>query len=153
MLSAYLSRTGFVSIEFLPQRQKCNSQFFTETILPSLVAGLSVCRPKLKAKAAHLHGRNAKPYNSQLSPAKMEEYGFIRVPQPPYSPGFAPCDFFLFGYLKFQLESKTFFDEYSMKEEVKRILTEIPVNLLHSVMDEWIHRLKRCVELAGEYVS
>jgi hypothetical protein len=82
----------------------------------------------------------------------MEEYGFIRVPQPPYSPDLAPCDFLLFGYLKFQLEGKTFFDEDSVKEEVRRILMEIPVNLLHSVMDEWIQRLRRCIELDGEYV-
>jgi hypothetical protein len=68
----------------------------------------------------------------------MEEYGFIRVSQPPDSPDFAPCDFVLLGYLRFQLEGKAFFDEDSVKEEVIRILTEIPVNRLHSVMDELI---------------
>jgi hypothetical protein len=39
-----------------------------------------------------------------------------------------------------------------VKEEVRRILMEIPVNLLHSVMDEWIQRLRWCIELGGEYV-
>jgi hypothetical protein len=85
--------------------------------LPSFVARLSVCRPKLKATAAHLHLDSAKPHNSRLSIEKMEEYGFICVPQPFYSPDLAPCDFFLFGYLKFQLEGKTFFDEDTVKEE------------------------------------
>jgi histone-lysine N-methyltransferase SETMAR len=153
MLSAYFSRLGFVSIEFLPHGQNFNSQFFTETILPSLVAGLSVYRPKLKAAGAHLHIDNAKPHNSQLSIQKIKEYGFIRVPQPPYSPDLSPCDFFLFGYLKSQLEGMTFFDEDSVKKVVTRILTEIPANILHSVMDEWTHRLQRCIELAGDYVS
>jgi histone-lysine N-methyltransferase SETMAR len=152
MLSAYFSPTGFVSIEFLPEGQKYNSQFFAETILPSLVTRLSVRRPKLKATAAHLHLENAKPHNSWLSIEKMEESGFIRVRQPPYSPDLAPCDFFLFGCLEFQLEDKTFFDEDSMKQEVRRILMEIPVTPLHSVMDEWIQRLRRCIELGGEYV-
>jgi hypothetical protein len=82
----------------------------------------------------------------------MEEYGFIRVPQPPYSPDLAPCDFVLFGYLEFQLEGKTFFDEDSVKEEVRRIVMESLVNLLHSVMDEWIQRLRRCTELGGDDV-
>jgi hypothetical protein len=136
MLSAYFSRTGFVSIEFLPQRQKYNSQFYTETILSSLVASLSVRRPKLRATAAHLHLHNHRPDNSMLSIEKMAEYRFIRVPQPPYSPDLAPCDFFLFGDLKFQLEGKNFFNEGSVKEEVRRILMEVPVNLLHSIMDE-----------------
>jgi hypothetical protein len=58
----------------------------------------------------------------------------------------------LFDYLKFQLEGNTFFDKDSVKEEVRRILKEIPVNRLHSVMDEWIQRLRRCIEFGGEYV-
>jgi hypothetical protein len=33
-----------------------------------------------------------------MSIEKIEDLGFILVPQPPYSPDFAPCDFFLFGY-------------------------------------------------------
>jgi hypothetical protein len=84
--------------------------FFTEIILPSIVENLSVTGPKLKATATRLHIDNAKPHNSRLSLQKIEEYGFIRMPQPPYSPDLAPCDFFLFGYLKSQLEGKAFFD-------------------------------------------
>jgi hypothetical protein len=67
MLSAYFSRTGFVSIEFLPQGQDYNSYFFTEIILPSIVENLSVARPKLKTTASHLHIDDAKPHNSRLS--------------------------------------------------------------------------------------
>jgi hypothetical protein len=139
MLSVYLSRTGFVSIEFLPQGQNYNSHFFTEIILPNIVENLSVVRHKLRATAAHLHIDNAKLHNSRLSLQKIEEYGFIRVPQPPYPPGLAPYDFFLFGYLKSQLEGKTFFDENSLKTEVERILREIPITLLCSVMEDWVH--------------
>jgi hypothetical protein len=72
MVSAYFSLTGFVSIECLPQGQKYNSPFFTETILPSLVARLSVHHPKLKATAAHLHSDNAKPHNARLCIENME---------------------------------------------------------------------------------
>jgi hypothetical protein len=49
----------------------------------------------------------------------------------------APCDFFLFGYLKSQLEGKIFFDENSLKTEMERILREIPITLLCSVMEDW----------------
>jgi hypothetical protein len=75
------------------------------------------------------------------------------VPQPPYPPGLAPYDFFLFGYLKSQLEGKTFFDENSQETEVERILREIPITLLCSVMEGWVHRLNQCIESAGDYVS
>jgi hypothetical protein len=85
ILSAYFSRTGFVSLDFLPHGQKYNSQFLIETLLLSLVANLSVCRPKLKCTDAHLHVDNAKPHNARLSIRKTEEYGLIYAPQPPDS--------------------------------------------------------------------
>jgi hypothetical protein len=72
------------------------------------------------------------------------------VPQPPYSPDLAPCDFFLFGYFKSQLEGKTFFDRNSLQTEVERILREIPITLLCSVMKDWVHRLNQCIESAGD---
>jgi hypothetical protein len=153
MLLAYFSRTGFVSIEFLPQGQNYNSHFFMEIILPNIVENLSVARPKLKAAAAHPHINNAKPHNSRLSLQKIEECGFICVPQPLNSPDLAPCVFFLFGYLKLQLEGKIFFDENSLKTKVERILREIPITLLCSVMKAWGHRLNSCIESAVDYVS
>jgi hypothetical protein len=36
-----------------------------------------------------------------MSNEKIEELGFILVPQPPCSSDLAPCHFFLFGYLKY----------------------------------------------------
>jgi hypothetical protein len=47
IVSAYFSRCGFVSVEFLAMRQKYNSQFFTEMILPSIEKKLAESRPKL----------------------------------------------------------------------------------------------------------
>jgi hypothetical protein len=100
MVSAYLSRCGSVSVELLPMGQKYNSQFFTETVRRSIEKKLEECRPKLRTTAAHLHVDNAKPHTSKMSIEKIRELGFILVPQTPCSPDLAPCDFFLFGYLK-----------------------------------------------------
>jgi hypothetical protein len=79
MLSAYFSRTDFVSIEFLLQWQENNLQFFTETILPRIVESLSVCHSKLKPTAAHLHIDNAKSHNSRLSIQKKNRRIWIHL--------------------------------------------------------------------------
>jgi hypothetical protein len=47
MVSAYFSRCGFVSVEFLPMGQKYNSPFFTKAVLPSIEKKRAECRPKL----------------------------------------------------------------------------------------------------------
>jgi hypothetical protein len=58
--------------------------------------------------AAHLHVDNAKPHTSKMSIETIEALSIILVPQPLYSPDLAPCDSFLFGYLKQRLEGKHF---------------------------------------------
>jgi hypothetical protein len=80
-----------------------------------------------------------------MSIAKTEELGFILVPQPPYSPDLAPCDFFLFGYLKQPLEGKHFTREHHMITAVREVFDNIRLQTFQNVMDDWHYRLRRCV--------
>jgi hypothetical protein len=139
MISACLSHTGFLSIEFRPQAQKYGLQFVIETVLPSIGTILLVCRPKVKTRAARMHIDNTKTQNSRLSIRKMEECGFICIPQTPDAPELAPYDFFMFGDRKFQLESKTFLDEDDLKKQVTRMLTEV---LILCSVPSWTSELK-----------
>jgi hypothetical protein len=151
MVSAYFSRYGFVSVEFLPMGQKYNSQFFTEAVLPSIEKKLAECRPKLRTTAAHFHVDNAKRHTSKMSVEKIEELSFIPVPQPLYSPDLAPCDFLLFGYLKQHLEGKHFTREDHVIAAVREVSDKIPLQTFQDVMDDWQYRLRRCVQLGGHY--
>jgi hypothetical protein len=152
MVSTHFSLCGFVSVEFLPMEQKCNSQFFTETVLPSIEEKLAECRPKLRTPAVLLHVDNAKPHTSKMSIEKIEELGFILVLQPPYSPGLAPCDFFLFNYLKQHMEGKHFTREDHEIAAVREAFDKIPLQTFQNVMDDWQYRLRRCIQLGGEYL-
>jgi hypothetical protein len=136
MVSAYFSRCRFVSVEFLPMWQRYNSQFFTETVLPSIEKKVADCRPKFLTTATHLHVDNAKRHTSKMSIEKMEELGFILVPQPPYSPDITPCDFFLFGYLKQHLEGKYFAREDQVIAAVMQVFDKISLQTFQNVMDD-----------------
>jgi histone-lysine N-methyltransferase SETMAR len=137
MVSAYFSRCGFVSVEFLPMGQKYNSQFFTETVLPSLEQKLVECRPKLRTTAAHLHVDNAKRHTSKMSIEKIEELGFILVSQPPYSPDLTPSDFFLLARLKHHLEGKHFTREDQGIAAFWAVFDKIPLQTFQNVMYDW----------------
>jgi hypothetical protein len=106
-------------------RQKSNSPFFSETILPSIEKKFAECRPRLRATAAHLHVDNAEPHTSQMSLERIEELAFILVP--PYSPDVAPYDFFLFDSLKQHLEGKHFTREDQVIAAVREVLDKIPL--------------------------
>jgi hypothetical protein len=83
---------------------------------------------------------------------KIEELGFILVPQPPYSLDLAPCDFFLFGNLKQYVEGKRFARKDPVIAMVREVFDKIPLQTFQSVMDDCQYRLKRCIQLGGEYV-
>jgi hypothetical protein len=151
MISAYFTRQGFVSIEALPETERFNSTFFTETILPSIVQSLIVSRPKMQARGYSINIDRATPHNSGLSLRKTEELGFTRLPQPSYSPDLAPCDFFFFGYLKKELQGMKFRSGNQVISAVGDVLANIPIEMLSRLFDEWIERLHACIATEVEY--
>jgi hypothetical protein len=130
VISAYFIHQGFVSIEELPKTERLNSTFFTETFLLSLVQSVSLFRPKMQAQGYWPHIENARSYNFALSLYKTEEPRFIKLLQPLYSPDLAPCDFFLFGYLKKKTQGINFRSQNGVISAVTTILREIPVRTL-----------------------
>jgi hypothetical protein len=83
---------------------------------------------------------------------KIEELGFILVPQPPYSPDLAPCDFFLFGHLKQHFEGKHFTRKDQVIAEVREVFDRIPLQTFENVMNDWQYRLRTCIQLGAEYL-
>lgn len=75
------------------------------------------------------------------------------VPWPPRSPDLAPCDFFLWGYLK----SKVYVDKPrtipQLKEAIRREIGAIPVEMLGDVMRNFKDRLQECVTVDGQHLS
>jgi hypothetical protein len=72
MISAYFTRQGFVSVETLPETERFNSTFFTETILPSIVRSVSGFRPKMQAQGYWMLISNAKSHNPAFSLQKLK---------------------------------------------------------------------------------
>lgn len=106
-------------------------------------------RPKLGSKGIKLHIDNARPH---LVQNKFDELGISRLPHPPYSPDLAPSDFFLFGYLKNKLMGHHFDSEADLLSKSEKILKKISRFTLEKVFEEWIERLKLCIELEGDYL-
>jgi histone-lysine N-methyltransferase SETMAR len=151
MVSVYFSRRGLVSIEFLLQGQKYNARYFTDTVLPSIERKLLIQRPRLGTRGALLHIDNATPHTAQKSRDAIAALRLRQVPHPPYSPDIAPCDFFLFGYLKDKLSGSTFHSDNEVISAVSFILGQIPKEMFEHVMDGWLEKLNQVIELGGEY--
>jgi hypothetical protein len=80
---------------------------------------------------------------------------------PPYSPDLAPCDFFLFGYIKGKLVGKQYETPENLISEVRNIIKGIRPDVLKSIfefckgrlLDCWIAGLLDCWSSGGEYVE
>jgi hypothetical protein len=69
------------------------------------------------------------------------------VPHPPYSPDFAPCDFFLCPRMKSKLKGCRFRDVTEIREQSLTVLHAIP----KSQFQQWQKRWARCISSEGEY--
>ena len=83
----------------------------------------------------------------------MEEHHINRLEHPPYSPDLAPCDFFLFGYMKQRFSDTEFKDEDDAVEKVSEWIASIPKKTLIAVFDNWRKRLRQCIETGGYIVN
>jgi hypothetical protein len=77
-----------------------------------------------------LHIHNARPHKAALSFLKTEEARFNRLQQLPYSHDLAPCDFFLFGYLKKEREERNCGSENQVISAGRPLLEAITINRL-----------------------
>jgi hypothetical protein len=72
---------------------------------------------------------------------------------PPYSPDLAPSDFYLFGYIKRNLSGTSFNEGDELLSAIVDISDFIEKATLNRVFLEWIERLRRCLDISGDYVE
>ena len=72
------------------------------------------------------------------------------VPQPPYSPDLAPCDFWLFPKLKKNLRGCRYETIENMKEAVTKVIDPLTQGDFHEAFQKLLERYK-CISAGGDY--
>ena len=116
-------------------------------------------RPALfKSGQWHFYQDNAPVYNTILVTDYLTKMGIKTVPQPPYSPELAPCDFCLFSKLRgcdFCLFPKLGGCHYETIEEMKEAVTKVIDTLtqedFHEAFQKLLERYNKCIAARGEY--
>ncbi|UYV80072.1 hypothetical protein LAZ67_18001593 [Cordylochernes scorpioides] len=100
LLTVFFDCRGVVHHEFLPQGRTVNKEYYLQ-VMRNLREAIRQKRPDLwKNKNWLLHHDNAPAHTSLLVRDFLAKNNTLMMPQPPYSPDLAPCDFFLFPKLK-----------------------------------------------------
>ena len=73
--------------------------------------------------------------------------GIKPVPQPPYSPDLAPCDFWLF----LKLRGCRYETIEEMKEAVTKVIDMLTQEDFHGAFQKLLERYSKCIVAGGDY--
>jgi transposase len=151
MITIVWSPVGFIRIAALPKGGKFNSDYYISDVLKPLVLWRAI-QPGDNRQRLFVHADNARPHTSKKVKDFFDNNGLQVAPHPPYSPDLAPCDFYLFGYIKSQLKGQTFEEPKDLLRAVRTVCEGISKATLLSTFRNWIQRLQTCHSSHGELV-
>ena len=73
--------------------------------------------------------------------------GVKTVPQPPYSPDLAPCDFWLFPKLRGSRNETI----EEIKEAVRKLIDTLTQEEFHGALQKLLELYNKCMEAGGDY--
>ncbi|UYV64164.1 hypothetical protein LAZ67_2006834 [Cordylochernes scorpioides] len=135
LLKVFFDCRGVVHNEFLPQGRTVNKEYYLQVCAKQSARNARICG---RTKKWLLHHDNAPAHTSLLVRDFLAKNNTLMMPQPPYSPDLAPCDFFLFPKLKRPMKGQRYatLDEIktASKEELKEILK---IDFFFKCFEDW----------------
>ena len=153
MFAIFFGFKGIVASIPLEERRTVNSEWYTEVCLPQVFEKLLRGRPKKELRRHILHHDNAPAHTSGKTLNFIADSGIDLLTPPAYSPDLAPCDFWLFPKLKEPLRGKLFETREDLVSAVEEQLSLLKPEDFHQCFDRWIHRMKKCLDVGGDYVE
>ena len=149
--SLFFDSTGMIYMNWVPTRQAVNKEYYVEVLREFRKRFLGKRPALFKLGQWHFDQDNAPVHNSILVTDYLTKMGIKTVPQPPYSPDLAPCDFWLFPKLK----EKHRGCRYERIEEIKEAVTNVNDTLTqeecHGAFQKLLGRYNKCIAAGGDY--
>ena len=146
LMIPFFDSTGMIYMHWVPTGQTVNKEYYVE-VLREFSKRFRRKRPALfKSGQWHFHLDNAPVHNSILVTDYLTKMGIKTVPQPPYSPGVALCDFWLYPKLRGC--------RYETIEEMKEAVTKVIDTLTQEDFDGTFQKLLelyKCIAAGGDY--
>ena len=119
-----------------------------QTVLREFSEGFHRKRPALfKSGPWHFHQDNTPVHNSIFVTDYLTKMGIKTVPQPPYSPDLAPCDFWILP----KLRGCHYETIEEMKEAVTKTIDMLTQEDFHGAFQKLLERYKKCIAAGGVY--
>jgi Transposase. len=148
MIACFFGKTGHVASVALEDRRTVNSDWYTSICLPEVIA--KIRRNNVKRRII-VHHDNASAHTAQRTIDFLSSENIEIMTHCPYSPDLSPNDFFLFPNIKNKLRGKRFASPEEAVEAFNLCVSEVPRSEWRRCFEDWFHRMKKCIDLKGEY--
>jgi hypothetical protein len=151
MIIIFWLRLGLPVIDTLPAGEKFTARYFSDNIVPQIAEQRPSDARQNRGRKFVVHMDNATPHRAKLTKPGFKTQRRCEADHPPYSPDFAPSDFYLFGRLKGKWQEAN-----SSLQRIfwrgSRLTNAISREELESSFQEWERRLGKCIRIDGEDV-
>jgi histone-lysine N-methyltransferase SETMAR len=152
MATVFWDSKGILLIEWLPQGETINSNYYIN-VLEKLRDAIKTTRRGKLSKKILLHHDNAKPHTSVTTAAATRRLGFEVLPHPAYSPDLAPSDYWLFGPMKNALRGKRYDNLAGLASAVSQWVKVTPKEWFEEGIKKMPERWRKCVRVGGGYIE
>ena len=149
MFTIFFKRSGCLHITYMDKGKTINKDSYINDCLVPLVNTLKRQRPSTGAKNIKLHHDNARPHVHKDVKSFIKEEQMVSMEHPPYSPDLAPCDFWLFDYIKQRLVDAT--GPEDLRKQITKIVDSIDIKEWERTFEKWLERMERCLKHKGHY--
>lgn len=153
MAAVFFRRCGILPPVLLEEGATVTGNWYSTICLPQVLESLAQQRPKSRDRGAFLHHDNAPAHSARVTQEFLASTRLTLLPHPAYSPDLAPADFFLFPRIKKNLKGRHFDSREELVNALKVELDAVTQGDLRDCFAAWFHRMKKCVDLAGNYVE
>ena len=147
----FFDSTGMIYMYWVTTGQTVNKEYYVE-VLREFRKRFQWKRPVLfKLGQWHFHQDNAPVHNSILVTDYLTKMSIKTVPQPPFSPDLAPCDFCLFPKLKEKLRGCRYETIEVMKEAVTKYIDMFTHEDFQGAFQKLLEWHNKCIAAGGDY--
>ena len=143
----FFDSPGMIYMHWVPTGQAVNKEYYVE-VLREFKKRFRQKRPAIfKSGQWHFLQDNAPVHNSILVADYLTKMGIKTVPQPPYSPDLAPCDFWLFP----KLRGCRYETIEVMKEALTKVIDTLTQEDFDGAFQKLLERYNKCIAAGRDY--
>jgi histone-lysine N-methyltransferase SETMAR len=150
MVTSFFGVNGIGLVKILPEGTKLTSGYFKDEVLRQIYEESCGSSDLDCPTSLTLHYDNAPVQNASGFAERLAEYEFVQFVHPPYSPDLAPCDFFLFGYLREQWMQSAHSTPGEPEQAIVRTIEDTLRQTLLDVFASWGKQLEKCIKCDGK---